>query len=60
MFLKTGNCYSDNVWKTSSRYVLKTTSIRFGDQQIYAGLIVERKLQHKQTITNKKVVMDSI
>ena len=36
---KTKNCYAEDVLKTSSRHVLKTSSRRLQDQQMFAGFI---------------------
>ena len=35
---KTKNCYAENVLKTSSRHVFKTSLRRLEDQQMFAGL----------------------
>ena len=34
---KTTNCYTEDILKTSSRYVLKTYSRRLEDQEMFAG-----------------------
>ena len=38
-FLKTKNCYAEEVLKTSSRHVLKTFSRRLEDRKMFAGLL---------------------
>ena len=38
-FLKTKNCYAEEVLKTSSRHVLNTFSRRLEDRQMFAGLL---------------------
>ena len=37
MSWKTKNCYAEDVWKTSSRNVLKTSSKCFEDRQLFVG-----------------------
>ena len=48
---KTKNCYAEDVLKTSSRHVLKTSSRRLEDQQMFAGnLQLYRQTLHSQII----------
>ena len=37
MSYKTRYCYAEDVFKTSGKYILKTSSRHLGDQKLFAG-----------------------